>query len=304
MNASGFAKKCKKSWFQIPAASLIRKNIWIYSYTKTEISMTVGTKHSCAVYPVSNEKYPNYESSYTGGLHCICNFPEHPFLTFFFFFQILIVLPITFTLKEYRSKKKHPIWYRMASLSSHRFLGENKMYKWCSQGFGMRPCYEIWNPLDYSEAATLANRSKLNLVPISWEKIKMKSPCFGPLIQLEWHQIKILLVNIISASSTSWVPLLHWYCSCDPEWLVWHCCCAEQKSKKEKNTRLACWIYIGTLWRIMFQLWMREIYIHIEDCINIFFFFVAWVWCFTPVARNLNDWTKRWKLLVLDYSVE
>ena len=297
-------KNAKKvdSKFQLPVSS--DKDIWIDSSTKTEISMTVGTKHSCAVYPVSNEKYPNYESSYTGGLHCICNFPEHPFLTFFFFFQILIVLPITFTLKEYRSKKKHPIWYRMASLSSHRFLGENKMYKWCSQGFGMRPCYEIWNPLDYSEAATLANRSKLNLVPISWEKIGMKFTRFGPLIQLEWHQIKILLVNIISASSTSWVPLLHWYCSCDPEWLVWHCCCAEQKSKKEKNTRLACWIYIGTLWRIMFQLWMREIYIHIEDCINIFFFFVAWVWCFTPVARNLNDWTKRWKLLVLDYSVE
>ena len=150
------------------------------------------------------------------------------------------------------------------------------MYKWCSQGFGMRPCYEIWNPLDYSEAATLANRSKLNLVPISWEKIGMKFTRFGPLIQLEWHQIKILLVNIISASSTFWVPLLHWYCSCDPEWLVWYCCCAEQKSKNKKKYPPCL---LDLYWHIMaynvsdkYPLWMREIYIHIEYCINNVFF--------------------------------
>ena len=49
------------------------------------------------------------------------------------------------------------------SISSHCFGDKNK--KWSSQGFD-----EIWNPLDYSEVATLADRSKLNLVPSPWGK--------------------------------------------------------------------------------------------------------------------------------------
>ena len=44
----------------------------------------------------------------------------------------------------------------------------------------MGVCYEIWNPMDYSEVATLANQSKLNLVPISWEKIRTTFPRFDP----------------------------------------------------------------------------------------------------------------------------
>ena len=41
----------------------------------------------------------------------------------------------------------------------------DKNKKWSSQSFD-----EIWNPLDYSEVATPADRSKLNLVPSPWGK--------------------------------------------------------------------------------------------------------------------------------------
>ena len=42
----------------------------------------------------------------------------------------------------------------------------------------METCYEIWNSMDYSEVANLANQSELNLVPISWEKIITTFPQF------------------------------------------------------------------------------------------------------------------------------
>ena len=73
-----------------------------------------------------------------------------------------------------KSKKKlatFPInFFRgIAKVSSHPII-------WGSQGFGMGPSYEIWSPLDNSEVAPLANRSKLKFIPVFLDVLASLEP--------------------------------------------------------------------------------------------------------------------------------